>query len=438
MYNNENVLILGYGITGVSVLKCLSAFNVNIYIYDNDIKKLENETSYDFKIFKEEDLYKIDFIIKSPGINPNNKILLKARELGIIIKSDLELFYEITKCKNIVAITGTNGKTTTTSLISQILSGDRKTYCVGNIGKGVLDVALEADEDDYVVIEASSFQLEDTINFRPMIAAITNVTSDHLDWHVSVDNYINAKFKIFKNQNDKDYTVLNANDSNLKNLSLNSNIYYFSLNDNINFGTYVKENKIYFKSDVLDEQIMDISDIKIPGKHNIENVLCAITIAKILGISSELIKKSISNFMGVEHRIEFVKEVNGIKYYNDSKGTNPDSTIMAINAINKNILLIAGGYDKNSDYANMLEVGRGKIKYLILLGETASKIEKVANSMGYKIYIVKDMEKAINLAKNISIEGDTVLLSPACASWDMYSSYEERGNHFKKIVNELI
>ncbi|WP_036728958.1 UDP-N-acetylmuramoyl-L-alanine--D-glutamate ligase [Peptoniphilus mikwangii] len=438
MYEYKNILIFGLGVTGESALKCMSNFECNLYAYDENEDNLNKDFEIDFKIFNKKDIDKIDLIIKSPGINPKNEILMLANEKNIKVVSDIEIAYGITKCKNLIAITGTNGKTTTTSLTYQILNNDRKTYCVGNIGKGILDIALEAEEDDYIVIEASSFQLEYTYDFKPIVSVITNVTSDHLDWHGNISNYKNAKYKIFKNQNEDDYTIFNYRDQNLKSLSFDRDIYYFSLEDSGKLGTFVKEGGIYFRSKDSTEFIMSVNDIKMPGVHNVENVLASTAIAKSLGIKNEVIKKSISNFMGVEHRIEFVRELNGVKYYNDSKGTNPDSTIMAINAIEKNIILIAGGYDKKADFSEMLNIGLGKVKKLILLGETADILQKISKPLGYEIYMVNDLDKAVMLSNSIASSGDVVLLSPACASWDMYTSYEKRGEHFKKLVNELI
>ncbi|CDZ74739.1 UDP-N-acetylmuramoylalanine-D-glutamate ligase [Peptoniphilus sp. ING2-D1G] len=437
MYENKNILILGFGITGRSALKCLSNFNVNIYIYDENIESLKKYSDYIFKIYKSSDLKSIDFIVKSPGIKPDHPILTEAEKNKIVVKSDLEVFYEICKCKNLIAITGTNGKTTTSSLVENILKEKYKTYLVGNIGKSVFDVALEAKEEECVVIEASSFQLEYVNKFRPKISIITNITSDHLDWHKTVQNYKNAKYKIFANQSSEDFIIINEN-SELKYKSISPKKYFFSTEKVVDRGIFLKDNAIYFKDEDEIDKIIDISEIKIPGKHNIENIMCAINVAKVLNVPKNMIYKSVRNFMGVEHRIEFVRELRGVKYYNDSKGTNPDSTIMAIKAMDDNIILIAGGYDKGADFDNMLDMAKKKIKTMVLFGQTADKIQAVAKKYGIKMYIVKNMEQAVELSYSIAETEDIVLLSPACASWDMYESYEKRGEHFKKLVNELI
>ncbi|SHH43563.1 UDP-N-acetylmuramoylalanine--D-glutamate ligase [Anaerosphaera aminiphila DSM 21120] len=438
MFENKNILIFGFGVTGKSALRCMSKFTSNLYVYDKNEENLKEDLNISFKNFILEDLDKIDFIVKSPGINPDNEILIRARQKNIKIFSDIEVAYLITKCKHIIAITGTNGKTTTTSIVNEILKRENTTYCVGNIGKGILDIALDAREDEYIVLEASSFQLEDTESFKPEVSAITNITIDHLDWHKTIENYKNAKLKVLKNQSNTDFTILNYRDEYLKSLKFNRDIYYFSLEDANKFGCYVKDGKIYFRDVTFrEEEVLLTSDIKIPGSHNVENVLTAVTIAKCLNISNEKIKDAVSNFFGVEHRMEFVKEIKNVVYYNDSKGTNPDSTIMAINAVDDNIILIAGGYDKEADFEEMLKIGKNKIKKLVIYGQTADKIEESARHLNYSIYRVKDLEEAVSVASSFAIKGDTVLFSPACASWDMYSSFEERGRHFKNLVSRL-
>lgn len=436
----KNVLIFGFGVTGKSALKAMNELDYNIYVYDKN-ENYDEDFDINFKIFKDiEKLKDIDFIIKSPGINPENEMLVEARKMGIKIVSDIEMAYEITNCKNLIAITGTNGKTTTTTLVAEILKRVNTTYCVGNIGKGILDIALLAKEDDYIVIEGSSFQLADTEKFRPVISAITNVTSDHVDWHGSTENYRNAKYNIFKNQKDDDITILNYGDENLKILKFDEErkIMYFATEDVKKPGAYLSDDKIYFRDfDGKEEYIMDKSEIRIPGMHNVENILVAVSIAMSLGIDKKIIRKTVSDFLGVENRIEFVREFEGVKYYNDSKGTNPDSTIMAIKAMEEGLILIAGGYDKKADFIPMLKSGKDKIKRLILLGETKEQLAKEAQPLGYDIYLVKDLVRAVELAYNLAKPEDTVLLSPACASWDMYPSYEVRGEHFRNLVNKL-
>lgn len=439
MLENKNILIMGFGVTGKSSLKFLREFPVKIYIYDKKIDLQSLKVDEDFIIFKDEDLYKIDLIVKSPGIYPFDDLLVKAREKNIEIISDIELSYRYLKTDNVVAVTGTNGKTTTTTIVGDILKRKEKTFVVGNIGRGILEITKEAKKDDFIVIEASSFQLEDTIKFKPHIALLTYVTSDHLDWHKTTENYVNAKFKIFANQDENDFAILNYEDRNLaKKHNIKAQKYYFSMEKISEKGSYFEDGKIYYNDGKNTEEILDVKDLKIPGVHNIKNVMAAIIIAKLFGIDSYTIKRSISSFTGVEHRIEFVRELHGVKYYNDSKGTNPDSTEVAIAAMDGNVILIAGGYDKNSNFDNLIEKSKDKLKTVILLGETADKISNSCKKSDVEFYIVKDLNKAVELAKKLSLKGEDVLLSPACASWDMYSNYEARGRHFKDLVRELV
>ncbi|MDU2374255.1 MAG: UDP-N-acetylmuramoyl-L-alanine--D-glutamate ligase [Peptoniphilus harei] len=439
MIENKNILIMGFGVTGKTALKFLKEFPCKIYVYDSnqDLHKLNVEE--DFIIFKEEDLDDIDLIVKSPGIYPFHELLEKAREKNIEIISDIELSYRNLKTENVIAVTGTNGKTTTTTILGDILRRVAKTYVVGNIGRGILEITKEASDDDYVVIEASSFQLEDTIKFKPHIGVLTYVTSDHLDWHKTRQNYVDAKFKIFKNQDENDFAILNYEDKDLaEEYKLKAEKYYFSMKKIGDKGAYVDNGKIYFNNGEKTEEVLDIKDIKIPGDHNVRNIMAAIIACKLLNIDLDLIKKSILSFTGVEHRIEFVREVDGVKYYNDSKGTNPDSTEVAVAAMDGDVVLIAGGYDKGADFDNLIEKSKDKIKTAILFGETAEKISNSCKKSGVEFYITEDLKKAVELARKLSSSGDDVLLSPACASWDMYKSYEIRGQHFKDLVKELM
>lgn len=439
MLENKNILIMGFGVTGKTALKFLKEFPCKIYVYDSnqDLQKLNFEE--DFIIFKDEDLDDIDLIVKSPGIYPFHELLEKAREKNIEIISDIELSYRNLKTNNVLAVTGTNGKTTTTTILGDILRRVAKTFVVGNIGRGILEITKEAKAEDYVVIEASSFQLENTIDFKPHIAVLTYVTSDHLDWHKTRQNYVNAKFKIFKNQDENDFAILNYEDKELaEKYNLKAEKYYFSMEKISEKGAYVHEGKIYFTDGDKTEEILDVKDIKIPGDHNVRNIMAAIIACKLLNIDLDIIKKSIISFTGVEHRIEFVREVDEVKYYNDSKGTNPDSTEVAVAAMDGDVVLIAGGYDKGADFDNLIEKSKDKLKTAILFGQTAEKISESCKKHGVEFYITEDLKRAVELAKKLAVKGDDVLLSPACASWDMYKSYEVRGQHFKDLVKELV
>ena len=436
---NKNILIMGFGVTGKAALKFLKEFPCKIYIYDSNIDLQKLKIDDDFVIFKDGDLDKIDLIVKSPGIYPFHELLEKAREKNIEIISDIELSYRNLKTNNVVAVTGTNGKTTTTTIIGDILRRKAKTFVVGNIGKGILEITKEAKNDDYVVIEASSFQLEDTKLFKPHIAILTYVTSDHLDWHKTTENYVDAKFKIFANQDKDNFAILNYENKELaEKYNLKAVKYYFSMNKISEKGAFLENGKIYFNDGKDTEEILEVKDIKIPGVHNIKNIMAAIIASKLLNIDTEIIRNSIISFTGVEHRIEFVRELEGVKYYNDSKGTNPDSTEVAVAAMDGDVVLIAGGYDKGADFDDLIEKSKDKLKNVVLFGQTAEKFSNSCKKAEVEFYIVKDLNKAVELAKKLSEDGDDVLLSPACASWDMYSDYEVRGRHFKDLVRELV
>ncbi len=358
-------------------------------------------------------------------------------DTNIKIISDIEFASYFYKTKDIVAITGTNGKTTITTLINEILNKVGNSYAVGNIGVGVMDV-IDYDPK-FIVCEASSFQLAYIDKFHPHVAVITNITSDHLDWHKTVENYRKAKENIYKNLEEDDYLILGASCDYVKTIDAGvKKTYYYSYDDIGIPGLFTKDGEIIFRHfDGSLENIMNVSDVFIKGRHNIENAMAAILSAYSLGVDLKIIVDTIKNFKGVEHRIEFVRTFNGISYYNDSKGTNPDSTDVALKAFEKSVLII-GGYDKGSDFKKLLEDNKDKITSLVVMGATSELIIKEATELGIENTRVKDMEEAVLVATTIARENPSVvLLSPACASWDMYPNYEVRGKHFKEIVMGL-
>ncbi|NLV89179.1 MAG: UDP-N-acetylmuramoyl-L-alanine--D-glutamate ligase [Tissierellia bacterium] len=447
--SNSRVLVLGLGITGLSTVKALHKLNAQIIVSDS---KKEEELEDFFQkidgIFVEKylntidiPLEDIDLIIKSPGIMPTNPIILNARNRNIEVITDIELAYRISPTDNIIAITGTNGKTTTTALVGEIFKKAKyKTYLAGNIGVGILADMINAEKEDVFVVEASSFQLEDTIHFKPRVSLITNITPDHLDWHSTLDNYIGAKKKVFKNQGKNDYTVLNFEDTFLRQFEeeIDSKLIWFSANSVLDKGVFVEGDYIVIKDENINERVIPTGELKILGKHNLENALASVAIAYAMGVDLSSIREVLKEFPGVEHRIEYVKEIRGIAFYNDSKGTNPDSTIKAIEALNGPIILIAGGYDKGSDFDDLIKSFNGKVKDLILMGETKEKIKETALKLNFiNVHLVDNMKEAVNLAYKLGKEKDNVLLSPACASWDMYNSFEERGKDFKNAVYNL-
>ena len=445
----KNVLVIGLGISGVSTVKALDKLGAKIWVTDS---KSEEELGdilsnlADISLNKhlgvsDMDISQVDFIVKSPGVPPSIPILRKARDMHIEIMSDIELAYRLNKANKMIAITGTNGKTTTTSLVGEVLkAANLRTHVVGNIGRGILDSLLDAEEGDIFLIEASSFQLEDTNFFKPKVSLILNLAPDHLDWHKSYDNYIRAKKKIFINQDGEDYVVLNYDDALLRSFEdeIKANIIWFSTNEILDQGIYIDGRDIVIKLGRDKIHLMQQDDMKLLGRHNLENVLACIGICYAMGVDLDIVKATIQEFKCVEHRLEYVMEWQGIRYYNDSKGTNPEASIKAIEAIPEPIILIAGGYDKASDFYDFVKAFKGKVKTLILLGETKYSIKASADKFNFKDYhIVESLEEAVQLASRLGNAGDHVLLSPACASWDMFNSFEERGRAFKDAVFKL-
>ncbi|NLK43178.1 MAG: UDP-N-acetylmuramoyl-L-alanine--D-glutamate ligase [Tissierellia bacterium] len=447
--SNSRVLVLGLGITGLSTVKALHKLDAQIIVSDSKkeedlrefFQKIDDIYVEKYLVTEDIPLEDIDLIIKSPGIPPSNPIIHEAKKRNIEVITDIELAYRISPTDNIIAITGTNGKTTTTALVGEIFKKAKyKTYLAGNLGVGILADMINAEKEDVFVIEASSFQLEDTVHFKPKVSLITNITPDHLDWHRSLDNYVEAKKKVFKNQDDNDYTVLNYEDRTLRQIAneIDSNIIWFSANQVLDRGVYVEEDNIIIKDEMIYVKVMPCKDLKILGRHNLENALASVGIAYAMGVDLTYIREALKEFLGVEHRIEYVKEIGGISFYNDSKGTNPDSTIKAIEALNGPIILIAGGYDKGTEFHELIKSFNGKVKELILLGETKEKIKETALELNFNnIHLVENMKEAVNLSYKLGEENDNVLLSPACASWDMYKSFEERGKDFKNSVYNI-
>lgn len=446
---NKNILVLGLGVSGICTLKYLKNRGAIVTVLDfkpeEDLKQqidMVSELEVNLKLgVKEIPLDDVNLIVKSPGIPYDIELLKKAKRKNIDVITDIELAYRNSK-GDFIAITGTNGKTTITTLLGKIFKKQyKKTYVAGNIGLGILSLEKELDDKESIfIVEASSFQLYNTEQFKPKVALITNITPDHLNWHHNMEHYIESKSKIMINQEYGDITVLNFDDDHIKKSieKIKSDIVYFSYDKEVKNGAYVSGQDLVYSSNNNKEFELGIDKIKILGRHNIENILASIAVSKAYGISDKNIKEAIETFNGVEHRIEFVDTIKGVKYYNDSKGTNTAASIKAVEALKPPITLIAGGIDKGEKFEVFISKIRHSIENLVLIGETSEKIKIEAEKQGIKnIFICNDMKEAVKISCKNSKEGFSVLLSPACASWDMYKSYEERGKDFKNNVYSL-
>ncbi len=445
---NKNILVIGLGVSGIACIKGLAVLGAKISVYDESKEKAA-EISYELKgieaeyFFGEDEIEKInmenlDFAIKSPGIKYEVPVIQKLLKRNIRVISDIEAAYKVTEA-SIISITGTNGKTTTTTLIGEIVKeSGRNCRVTGNIGSGMFYDGLSSGKGDVLVAEVSSFQLAGTHEYKPCISVITNITPDHLDYHGTLDNYAEAKFKNVINQDENDYAVLNYEDETIRSFvdKIKAKKIFFSSERVLDEGIYLKDGKMMFKYDDSDEFIINAEDIFIPGKHNLENAMAAAGATLALGIKRETIEHVLKEFKGVEHRLEYCGEYDGVKFYNDSKGTNTDASIKAVQGIEKPIILIAGGYDKKSPYDDFIKAFDGKVKAMVLLGQTAQDIDACARKHGFtNIYHVKNMDEAVKKCFMLSENGDNVVLSPACASWGMYPNYEVRGRDFKERVN---
>lgn len=385
----------------------------------------------------------MDLMVISPGIPYDHPAVQKAKDVGIEVIGEIELAYRLGK-GHIVGITGTNGKTTTTSLLGAIFENAGKvTHVVGNIGIPYSASAGSMKADDYVALELSSFQLESTVDFRPEIAAVLNLTEDHLNRHKTMDNYAAIKMRVFEKQDKGNYAVLNYDDEYTRRMAdkIASTVIWFSRTAKVEKGAFVEDGLIVFiDENGVKTNVCRVEDVYIPGPHNLENALAATACAMCAGIPSPVIRHTLRTFRGVEHRIETVRVLDGVKYINDSKGTNPDSTIKAIQTMQSPTVIMLGGSEKNSDFTDMCRILKSSfVRYAVLIGKTGERIGQALAEAGFTDfeYAGFDFEKAINIAREHAAEGGNVLLSPACASFDMFEDYEARGREFKRIVNAL-
>lgn len=438
---NKNVVIVGTGKSGLAAGELLLKENENIVYYNSnkDAKVEHIDQEVILGEFDSERLAKTDLFVFSPGVSLNIEVGKMAKEAGIPIWGEVELAYSYEK-GSVVAITGTNGKTTTTSLVGKMMQKYYKdVFVVGNIGVPYTQMVEQTSKDSVTVAEISSFQLETTHEFRPHISAILNITPDHLDRHGSMEEYARVKCDITKNQTKDDYCVLNYEDALLREKASEfpCQVVYFSSLHKLDEGCYLEGEDIVLSLNGTKTVVAKTSELNILGKHNHENAMAAILMAFLMNVPVEKIHEELTEFVAEEHRFEFVCEKNGVVYYNDSKGTNPDASIQAIRAMTKPTYLIGGGYDKGASFDEWVSNFSEHIKELVILGKTAPLIEKTAIKHGFThIVKVDSLKEAVDYCKREASAGEAVLLSPACASWDMFKSYEERGWLFKEYVRE--
>ena len=448
--DDKKVLVVGTGISGVAATELLQKKGIAVTLFDGN-KELDKENLFSknpsisgvpiiLGELTEEDMKAIDVAVLSPGVPTDLPMVLSMKERNIPIWGEIELAYYFAKGQ-IAAITGTNGKTTTTALTGEIMKNFYKDVrVVGNIGIPYTREAADMTDETVTVAEISSFQLETIHEFKPKVTAILNITPDHLNRHHTMEAYIKAKEDITMNQTKDDVCVLNYEDEVLRKFAddCNAKVVFFSSARVLDEGFYLDGDKIYYAHEGRTDLIIDGNELNLLGKHNYENVMAACAITVNFGVPLDKIIEVLHVFTAVEHRIEYVTEKRGVKFYNDSKGTNPDAAIQGIRAMNRPTYLIGGGYDKQSEYDEWIEAFDGKVKELVLIGQTADKIEECAHKHGFMNTVkLETFEEAVNYCYEHAVSGDAVLLSPACASWGMFANYEERGRIFKDIVHGL-
>ena len=446
-YENKKVLVLGLAKSGVSAAKLLHELGALVTV--NDGKPFDENPeaqellslgikvitgSHPIELLDEE----FSLMVKNPGMPYSHPLVAKAQEMGIPVITEVELAYEVAECP-IIGITGTNGKTTTTTMTGLLLNAGADqgiARLAGNIGYPASGVAQEAKSEDKIVMELSSFQLMGITDFRPHIAVITNIYEAHIDYHGTRKEYVKAKWNLQKNMTEKDYLILNWNQSELQELAqrTKARVLPFSTKEVLEDGVYADDYSIYYKK----EKIMEISELGVPGKHNVENALAAISVAKLYGISNEAIRETLHFFHGVPHRTQYVGEIQGRKFYNDSKATNILATKMALSGFETSkVVLLAGGLDRGNTFDELIPSLKG-IKAMVVFGQTKEKLMDAGKKAGIETIVTADsVEQAVPLALENSTDGDVVLLSPANASWDQYPNFETRGNRFMEAVNRL-
>lgn len=452
MRESKRVFVAGTGKSGIAAAKMVLGMGGEVVLYNSNEATDEGAVLQNFEPGAQVELVRgrlypaqlrnVNLAVMSPGIPLSAEFVSVLDRQKIPVIGELELAYQASKGK-LAAITGTNGKTTTTALVGEILKKQYEdVHVVGNIGNPFTAEALLTSEESVSVVEVSSFMLETITYFHPEVAAILNITPDHLDRHGTMENYIRCKEAITMNQTEKDWLVLNYDDPVLREFgesgSLKARVIWFSSHAVPPEGLYLKEDGIFLKENGTTTHVLDVHDLKLLGRHNYENVMAGVAIGLKMGVPLLKVIEAAREFQAVEHRIEFVRERCGVRYYNDSKGTNPDAAIQALNAMPGPTILIGGGYDKQSAYDEWVKLFPGKVKHLVLLGQTRDKISDCCKKYGFtEIMYAEDMDEAVKAAASYADVGDYVLLSPACASWGMFQNYEERGKIFKDCVNAL-
>ena len=452
MMNGKKVLVLGIARSGIAAAKLLLLRGATVYVCDRKTEAEFNGALDELKAsgallclgeqHPEALLDGMDALVISPGIKVDHAAVMRAKQLGIEVMGEVEYAYrEATGL--LMAITGTNGKTTTTTLLGEIFkNAGRRTFVVGNIGTPYSGAVPEMKPGDVTVCEISSFMMETSERFHPAVCAVLNITEDHLNRHGTMEKYISLKERIFENCVGDDCVVLNWNDAITRDMAnrVRCRVAWFSSRDEVPYGAFVQNGTIVFGTPQDNKTICAVDEVFIPGEHNLQNALAATAMAMTTGIPAPVIRHTLRTFKGVEHRIEFVRELDGVRFYNDSKGTNSDSTIQAVRTMNRPTVLILGGDDKHADFTELCqEITRRPISRIVLIGKTAKQFEETLEKVGYHEWTHAgfDFKKAVHTAFAMANSGGNVLLSPACASFDMFDDYEQRGRIFKDIVNAL-
>ena len=444
MFTNNKILILGFARSGYEAAKFLAKRGNEVVLNDmktdHEQEKIDELESLGVKIVlgsHPDDLLDktFDYLIKNPGVPIDHKYVLKARELGIEVINEVEMAFRLLpKDVKFIGITGTNGKTTTTTLIYEMLIKDgKRAHLAGNIGYPLIGFLDKLKPGDIIVMETSCQQLENLTKFNPDIAVMTNISEAHIDFLKSYENYKRVKCKIFQNHDKHNIAVLNHEDKEVMELTKNikSTKKYFSSKEKVD-GSYIKDDAIYY----YDEKIIDLNDIRLIGTHNYENIMAAILVVKEFGVKNESIASLLKEFTGVEHRMEFVRELNGVKVYNDSKATNIKATQIALSSFKTPVIILLGGLDRGHDFFELKDYMK-EVKHIVALGECRDRVESFAKELNIPCTKVETMKEAVPAAYKEAKKGDTILLSPASASWDQYKCFEDRGDEFKKLVNEL-